>query len=333
MSSISVVIPTYNKLSDLESTLSGFTQQTNKNFEIVVADDGSTDNTQKMIRSFSHQMNIVYSYDESKGRASARNRGLQLASGDLIVFVDSDRIPSSSFLEEHCNALRAKEKIVSIGSKYSILRKYTSKLRIPFNAQAEFLRFIERNPGVTQKLLNEEALFTSEVLRQNLDAAIKTFYLFEPPDNFNSIREVFSDRFSDFSFAWIAATTGNMALRRNDINDLSFDESMIGWGAEDTDFAYQLYLRGYEFHFTPEASNYHQEHPRAPGEFEQLINNIKRMCAKYPDAIEILLWRKVTEYKDNFTFLEADKMLKDFEKLPNGVLRESILSLLKEKYC
>lgn len=84
-----------------------------------------------------------------------------------------------------------KEKIVSIGSKYSILRKYTSKLRIPFNAQAEFLRFIERNPGVTQKLLNEEALFTSEVLRQNLDAAIKTFYLFEPPDNFNSIREVF----------------------------------------------------------------------------------------------------------------------------------------------
>lgn len=110
MSSISVVIPTYNKLSDLESTLSGFTQQTNKNFEIVVADDGSTDNTQKMIRSFSHQMNIVYSYDESKGRASARNRGLQLASGDLIVFVDSDRIPSSSFLEEHCNALRAKRR-------------------------------------------------------------------------------------------------------------------------------------------------------------------------------------------------------------------------------
>lgn len=98
---ISVVIPTYNHLSSLKNTLKSFCHQAFNNFEVVLADDGSTDGTGDFIKGQKWSFTLQYHYQENKGRSAARNLGWQNASGDIIVFIDDHAILDSQFLEEH----------------------------------------------------------------------------------------------------------------------------------------------------------------------------------------------------------------------------------------
>jgi len=86
----SVVIPTYNRADKLERALKSVLCQTYKNFEILVMDNGSTDNTHEIVASFSDPR-IKYEWDEnSGGPARPRNRGIALAKSEWICFLDSD---------------------------------------------------------------------------------------------------------------------------------------------------------------------------------------------------------------------------------------------------
>ncbi len=88
---ISVIIPTYNRAEKLKKCLLSLCEQTHKNFEVIVCDDGSIDNTEDIVDEFGSKLNIIYSYGEnSGGPARPRNRGLQIAKGDFIAFLDSD---------------------------------------------------------------------------------------------------------------------------------------------------------------------------------------------------------------------------------------------------
>lgn len=88
---ISVIIPTFNRAEMLKRCLLSLCEQTYKNFEVIVCDDGSSDNTKVVVDEFSHKLNIIYSYDNnSGGPARPRNRGLKIAKGDFIAFLDSD---------------------------------------------------------------------------------------------------------------------------------------------------------------------------------------------------------------------------------------------------
>ncbi|OAZ03094.1 glycosyltransferase family 2 protein [Flavobacterium succinicans] len=88
---VSVIIPTYNRANDLDRCLKSLQNQTYKNFEVLVCDDGSTDNTKEVVDKFSSLLTIQYIKGENfGGPARPRNNGIQKAKGDIIAFLDSD---------------------------------------------------------------------------------------------------------------------------------------------------------------------------------------------------------------------------------------------------
>ena len=94
MVKVSVIIPTYNCAVRLRGAIDSVLNQSYQDFEIVVVDDGSTDNTKETVKSISRQYpnKINYVYQENAGPAAARNRGLQIANGEYIAFLDADDI-------------------------------------------------------------------------------------------------------------------------------------------------------------------------------------------------------------------------------------------------
>jgi len=87
---ISVVIPTYNRASYLGETIHSAIAQTSQPLEIIVVDDGSTDRTERLVREFKSPIPIVYYRQTNQGVAAARNRGVEIAKGSWIAFLDSD---------------------------------------------------------------------------------------------------------------------------------------------------------------------------------------------------------------------------------------------------
>jgi len=88
---VSVIIPTYNRAEQLRFCLDRLLEQTYKNFEVIVCDDGSTDSTELVTKEYNSRLNIKYSNDHNfGGPAKPRNRGIMMSEGDIIAFLDSD---------------------------------------------------------------------------------------------------------------------------------------------------------------------------------------------------------------------------------------------------
>jgi len=99
---ISVVIPTYNSENFIAKTLETLYSQTYNNYEVIVSDDGSTDNTVDVVRSFFLQNSSrkkALLINKHEGPGAARNKGIKSASGDWISFLDSDDLWNHNKLE------------------------------------------------------------------------------------------------------------------------------------------------------------------------------------------------------------------------------------------
>ena len=90
MNMISVVVPSFNRAKTLPYCLDSILAQTYKDIEIIIVDDGSTDNTKCVVKNYLQNSNVKYFKQENAGAQSARNNGIQLAKGDWIAFLDSD---------------------------------------------------------------------------------------------------------------------------------------------------------------------------------------------------------------------------------------------------
>ncbi|MBS3028563.1 MAG: glycosyltransferase [Dolichospermum sp. DET50] len=108
----SIVIPTYNRLPILEKCLRALESQelSNKNYiedyEVVLVDDGSTDGTLNWLTANKDEFPHVRCFEQNHaGPAAARNLGVEKAQGDIIIFIDSDLVVLSNFLQAHTNAL------------------------------------------------------------------------------------------------------------------------------------------------------------------------------------------------------------------------------------
>jgi len=100
-STCSLIIPSYNGLHRLKTTLQSFLPVLHKVAECILVIDGSNDGTQDWLKSQSLPKNFITYVQENKGRAAARNTGIALAHGDIVIFVDDDiRIPPN-FVERH----------------------------------------------------------------------------------------------------------------------------------------------------------------------------------------------------------------------------------------
>src|SRR6185369_13357859 len=88
MSAASVVMPTYNKSPYLERTLASWVQQDYTDYELVLVDDGSADDTPQVIERYAPRLPLRTVRIANSGRSAARNRAIELATGDLIIFSD-----------------------------------------------------------------------------------------------------------------------------------------------------------------------------------------------------------------------------------------------------
>lgn len=97
---ISIVIPTYNEEKDIFDCIESLLEQSYKNFEIIIVDDGSTDDTVKIIKRLKKQdkrINLIQG--EHKGPGFSRNLGANKAKGEILVFVDSDMTFDKGYLD------------------------------------------------------------------------------------------------------------------------------------------------------------------------------------------------------------------------------------------
>jgi phenylacetate-CoA ligase len=114
---VSVIIPTYNAAQYIKDALESAFSQTYKNLEVIIIDDGSTDNTKTVIEQYAQHntQNIHYIYQSNKGLSSARNTGIKASKGVYIAFLDSDDIWLPAKIECQMSAISESNSIGIIG--------------------------------------------------------------------------------------------------------------------------------------------------------------------------------------------------------------------------
>lgn len=143
MAEATVIASFYNKIDYLKLVLAGFESQTNKDFELIIADDGSSENVVKEIEDISknYSFHIKHIWQEDKGFRKNRilNQAVLASNTNYLIFIDGDCIPHSLFVEEHI-----KSKIASTcltGRRVNLSEKITRQL----NEDKIKNRFLEKN--------------------------------------------------------------------------------------------------------------------------------------------------------------------------------------------
>ncbi|MBI3619794.1 glycosyltransferase family 2 protein [Candidatus Roizmanbacteria bacterium] len=100
---VTVFIPTGNRAGRLKQFLSSLTHQSCKDFEVVIVDNHSTDNTLRVVKTYKKKLNIIFLTQATKGLVSASNQALRQASGDIFVRTDDDVVAEKKWIEEIIN--------------------------------------------------------------------------------------------------------------------------------------------------------------------------------------------------------------------------------------
>src|SRR5882724_2062331 len=113
---VSVIIPTYNRAHYLGTAVNSVLSQTFSDFELIVVDDGSTDDTMRLVERF-HDSRLRYIYQQHRGISAAMNAGIRAARGGYIARLDSDDIWLPDMLEVEVGVLDARPEIGLVYAK------------------------------------------------------------------------------------------------------------------------------------------------------------------------------------------------------------------------
>ncbi|MCY9829029.1 glycosyltransferase [Vibrio chagasii] len=219
---LSVVIPTYNRSQLLSYTLTSLVSQSNSNFEVIVVDDGGSDDSRQVCELFKDKLNLRYIWQKDDGfrAGKARNLGLYAAEGDYIVFIDTGVLLQKDAIDKHIEIHEnSKFPTVCIGYVYG------------FEISNEKLEEIE--PHLKDK--NTEQLISMMEYLNALD-----------------IRQSLYDEFGYNISSWPAPfdlfwTCHVSAEREELIKSGAFDESFNSWGGEDVDLGIRLFMNNNKF--------------------------------------------------------------------------------------
>lgn len=213
---VSVVITTYNRSDALLAVLDVLTRQTNRRFEVIVADDGSRDEHVRPIfeSDEAKALKLVHVWHPDVGFTAAciRNRGVALVSSQYVIFLDGDCVPALDFIAQH-KALAQPGFFVN-GSRVLL------------------------SPELTQRVLTGSEQICGRSwffwLKQRMFGhANKLTHLLRLPD---------APRRIAHEFSWKGIRSCNMGVWKADFELVDgFDESFTGWGHEDADFVLRLH--------------------------------------------------------------------------------------------
>src|SRR5258706_2278667 len=120
MPTVSVVIPVYNCAPFISETLQGVAKQSFRDLEVIVVDDGSSDDTGSVVQKFDPA--IRYLRQENQGPAAARNRGVNSAGGEFIAFCDHDDVWNEQHLEQSLKCFKTHPNAAMVFSDASFCR-------------------------------------------------------------------------------------------------------------------------------------------------------------------------------------------------------------------
>jgi glycosyltransferase involved in cell wall biosynthesis len=216
---IAVIVTTYNRPDALAAVLEGYLAQTDHEFEVLVADDGSTPDTAELVRRFQARaafpVTHVWQEDDGFRAAAIRNRALAATRAEYVVFTDGDCIPPVDFVAQH-RKLSERGCFLS-GNRLLLSRDFTRQLlaeKLPVHLWrfGDWLRAYRQ--GHISRLLP----------------------LLRLPDS--AFRKVSPRR-------WQGAKTCNLSAFRADLLRVNgLDESYTGWGQEDSDLVVRLIRAG-----------------------------------------------------------------------------------------
>ena len=189
MPKVSIIIPAYNVGHTLSTCLETVISQTFKDIEIIVVDDGSKDDTKKIIKEYAAlDSRIVPIHQENRGVSSARNVALSVASGEYIIFIDSDDSVTNEYVDE---LMRWSDyDFVTAGYKYQtadgswFLREFEDITATKDDVQQNPSRFLGKyyfgSPWATlmkKKIIDEHTLKFDESIHCGEDTLFITQYL------------------------------------------------------------------------------------------------------------------------------------------------------------
>ena len=166
---ISIIIPTYNRANIINRTIMSVLAQTEKDLEVIIIDDGSTDNTCNIIKNLNDNR-IQYFYKKNGGAASARNLGLSKAQGKYITFLDSDDCWPERYLEVMLTSLQINDEFGAAYSPITII--YPDGSRITSYKKPE-----GKNGWITLDLFKNNFIWTPAILFKA--SVLKDFYFDE----------------------------------------------------------------------------------------------------------------------------------------------------------
>lgn len=216
---VSVVITTYNRSDALLAVLAGLARQTDREFEVVVADDGSREEHQRTLResAVARELKVVHVWHPDVGftASKVRNRGVAAARGGYIIFMDGDCVPEVDFIARH-------KQLAQPGHFVNGSRVLLS-------------------PALTQRVIAGQEQICGRsagfwLMQRLRGQASKLTHLLRLPGNFLRVRR---------NFYWKGIRSCNMGVWRSDFERVDgFDESFVGWGHEDADFVLRLHHAG-----------------------------------------------------------------------------------------
>lgn len=295
---ISVIIPTLNKLPRLKLVLASLMNQINVScdVEVIIIDDNSTDETNIFLTSkkFPFKLNY-YKNSTAKGRAYSRNKGLELAKNELIIFIDDDVILEPDFINQHYS-IQNKKNCIAHGKIMDL----------------PFLRYFA-NPSA--------GIFYHDFAKPNRNTSLLKFLITENDviSNFNAIcsqakianlEKIIQTCLSNLPgvIDWIAFTGGNLSAPKSWIIDAGgFDEKFgLTWGCEDLELGYRLFKRKFPFKYASNAIDYHIVHFRA-NYAEEHHKNAKYFFNKHHESKILLFQNLVNKIISQNEFLEMLK--------------------------
>ena len=240
----SVVVTTYNRSDALLAVLGGLLRQTDQDFELIVADDGSSVEHQRAILEspIAQSLRTIHVWHPDVGFTASRirNRGVAAASGKYLVLLDGDCVPEADFIARHRTLAQAR--CLVNGSRVLLSKGLTRDIVVN-----------------KQEIVGRSAWYW--IRARFAGRASKLSGLLRLPDGAYRVRKTFS---------WKGIRSCNMGVWRSDFEGVDgFDESFVGWGHEDADFVLRLHNRGVlrkngfcateVFHLWHEESNRDQE--------------------------------------------------------------------------